>query len=220
MPPCLTASQHPQGNQMKPTRRQFLAMAGIVLAGAIGGTAWWYWQSLPRRAARAMSEVEPGILYRSGQPEGPSLQDLRDKYHIRTVICLREDVPELEWRQNEEEYCRANGIRFVPLSTAGQGFTEDQMALFLKIVQDPASQPVLLHCEHGRTRTGYAVAVYRIVVQHWTYDRAIDEAARFGFHSIEYPDFDGSLRALAAGQRPGQAPSAPTPSDATPSSAK
>ena len=133
-----------------------------------------------KAAVRNVSEVHAGVLYRSGQPQGAALKDLRDRYHIRTVISLvaPDSTPAAK---AEAEFCQANGIRFVSLPLENAEFTEAQAAQFLATVRDPACQPVLVHCEYGRNRTGYAVAYYRIAVDHWTYEAAVDEARRLGF---------------------------------------
>ena len=57
---------------------------------------------------------------------------------------------------------------------------------FLEIVTDPEKRPVFVHCMHGADRTGTMVAVYRIVVEGWDKEKAIDEMRNgpFGFHEI------------------------------------
>jgi tyrosine-protein phosphatase SIW14 len=163
---------------------------GLITWGAIALNGWRH-----RQAALNVSEVQAGVLYRSGQPQGKALEDLRDLYHFRTVINLREVEADDAWRA-EEAFCHANGIRCVPMQL-GVAVTDQQQAEFLKIVQDPACQPVLVHCEMGRVRTGYMVAYYRMVVQHWSYETAAAEAQVYGFpgHAQKY---DEQLRSLGA----------------------
>jgi protein tyrosine/serine phosphatase len=171
----------------------------IFVAACLVGTVWWYVVTEPRRAAHEVSEVVPGVLYRSAQPEGESLLELRDRWHFRTVINLRETDADERW-QEEEEFCRANGIRFVSIAL-GQKFTEPELRLFMDTVQDPAAQPVLVHCEVGRNRTGYAIAYYRIAVQHWTFEAAMDEARHFGLpQRSDY--YEDALKALAEREAP------------------
>ena len=114
--------------------------------------------------------------------------------------------------KTEAEFCRANGILFVSLPLENAEFTEAQAAQFLATVRDPACQPVLIHCEYGRNRTGYAVAYYRIAVDHWTYEAAVDEARRLGFPKSSVKG-DKSLRALAAGAPAKGSPEAPAKTD-------
>ena len=57
--------------------------------------------------------------------------------------------------------------------------TDEQLQPIMAAILDPANQPVLIHCEHGRSRTGVIIAAYRILAQGWTYEQALGEAARF-----------------------------------------
>ena len=52
---------------------------------------------------------------------------------------------------------------------------------FLQIVTDPQQAPVLLHCYQGSDRTGMLTAMYRIVVQGWTKEAAIEEMKEGGY---------------------------------------
>lgn len=63
--------------------------------------------------------------------------------------------------------------------------TEAQMITYLNFVTDPANQPVYVHCEQGIGRTGIAIAVYRMAVEGWTPQRALDEA---NAHGLQIPD--------------------------------
>jgi protein tyrosine/serine phosphatase len=54
------------------------------------------------------------------------------------------------------------------------------METFLAFVRDTANQPVYVHCEAGKGRTGTACACYRIAVDHWSADQAIAEAKSYG----------------------------------------
>lgn len=63
---------------------------------------------------------------------------------------------------------------------------EEHVVRFLQIVTDKNRQPVFVHCEHGADRTGTLCAAYRVAVDGWTKQQAVDEMTQggFGFHSI------------------------------------
>ena len=63
---------------------------------------------------------------------------------------------------------------------------QEQVEAFLKIVTNPGNQPVFVHCQHGADRTGTMVAIYRVVIEDWETEKAIDEMRNgpFGFHEI------------------------------------
>ena len=54
---------------------------------------------------------------------------------------------------------------------------------FLKLVNDPANQPVFFHCHGGRHRTGAMTAIYRLTHDKWTADQAYAEMKRYDFES-------------------------------------
>lgn len=177
-----------------PARRRRWILLLTVLAVAAAGAgllAYWWVGRLPVRFAA----VEEGVLYRSGQPSGEQWVRLRDEVGIRTVIDLRFEGPDTPWVVEETSFCRDNGIEYVRIMTATGGLTDPQQRQFLDIVADPARRPVLVHCELGKTRTGMAVATYRIKVQGWSYQQALAEWLSYRDH-IE-PENDAYLRRLA-----------------------
>jgi protein tyrosine/serine phosphatase len=48
-------------------------------------------------------------------------------------------------------------------------------------VNDPANQPVYVHCQGGRHRTGVMTAVYRLTHDGWNADRAFSEMKEYEF---------------------------------------
>jgi protein tyrosine phosphatase (PTP) superfamily phosphohydrolase (DUF442 family) len=61
-----------------------------------------------------------------------------------------------------------------------------QVIEFLRIATDPARQPVYVYCNRGAERTGMMCAAYRIVVEGWSKEAAIEEMTRgpFDYHAI------------------------------------
>ena len=57
---------------------------------------------------------------------------------------------------------------------------EAMMKQFLDFANDPATQPTYVHCEAGKGRTGCAVACYRMGIQGWTADQAVEDGKKFG----------------------------------------
>jgi protein tyrosine/serine phosphatase len=55
---------------------------------------------------------------------------------------------------------------------------------FLSIVNEPSLQPVFVHCQGGRHRTGVMTAVYRMTQDQWTADQAYAEMKKFRFEGF------------------------------------
>ena len=77
--------------------------------------------------------------------------------------------------------------------------TAAQLAEFVKLVNDPASQPVYVHCIGGRHRTGVMTAVYRMTKDAWTGERAFAEMKQYKFGmDFLHPEFKSFVLAYHA----------------------
>ncbi len=139
--------------------------------------------------------------YRGAQPEGQDYSDLK-ALGIKTVIDLTQDGD-----RAEPAVVKSLGMNFyrIPMTTH-QVPTNAQLTDFLNIVRDPANQPVYVHCQGGRHRTGVMTAVYRMTDEGWTADKAFAEMKqyRFGadFLHPEFKQFVADFKPLpAAGDR-------------------
>ncbi len=117
-------------------------------------------------------------LYRSAQPSSLGMQNLRN-FGIKTVINLR------AFHSDRDEIRDLSLHREDIFMKVWHPEREDVIQ-FLRIVTDPQHTPVLVHCQHGADRTGTMCAMYRIIVQGWTKEEAIQEMTEggFGFHEI------------------------------------
>jgi protein-tyrosine phosphatase len=68
--------------------------------------------------------------------------------------------------------------------------TVAQLTQFLNIVNDPARQPVYVHCVGGRHRTGVMTAAYRMTNNGWNADQAFKEMKQYKFGAdFLHPEF-------------------------------
>jgi protein tyrosine/serine phosphatase len=149
----------------------------VVIIGS--GLALGLWQT---RFPKRFAVVEPGVLYRSAQPKTGHIKRLAEEYGIKTLLIVREGssrkVPD------EKEYAETHGLNVVQIPIISRAeIPQDQIEQFFSCVDDPAQQPVLVHCSAGRHRTGYLCALYRIERQGWEVSRAIEEMLSFGFNT-------------------------------------
>lgn len=143
-------------------------------------------------------EVVEGVLYRSAQPNPDEWRLLHAKYGIRTVIDLREPETDEAWAIFERNFCTQNGIRLVKLPIGPDRLTDEELRLIIETISDPASQPVLVHCELGKSRTGVVIAAYRIVAQGWSDEAAIAESHTY--KDPMNPGYAAYLKELAEGR--------------------
>jgi protein tyrosine/serine phosphatase len=118
--------------------------------------------------------------YRGAQPVGRDWADLA-ALGVKTVIDLQQDGS-----ASEAGFVQKAGMKFfrIPMTTRVPPTTA-QLEQFLTLVNDPANQPVFVHCAGGRHRTGIMTAVYRMTDAGWTPDQAFTEMKQYNFG----PDF-------------------------------
>jgi protein tyrosine/serine phosphatase len=135
--------------------------------------------------------------YRGAQPQGHDYADLAG-VGIKTVIDFTEDGD-----ASEASIVKDLGMTFyrIPMNTHRVP-TKEQLTQFLKIVNDPASQPVYVHCQGGRHRTGVMTAVYRMTNDSWTADKAFAEMKQYkygaDFLHTEFKQFVYDYKSLPA----------------------
>lgn len=117
-------------------------------------------------------------LYRGAQPTAEGMRELR-ALGVKTVVNLR-------WLHSDRDEIGSLELGYEHIYMKAWHAEDEDVIQFLRIATDPAKQPVFLHCQHGSDRTGTMIAVYRMAVDGWTADEAIDEMMRggYGYHSM------------------------------------
>ena len=105
-------------------------------------------------------------MWRGAQPSDKSLEKLAQG-GIKTVIDLRMDGDGIE---HESQTVNTLGLHYVHIPMGFMKPTPDKILSFLKIVTAPENQPVFVHCRQGADRTGTLCAIYRRLVQNWTFE--------------------------------------------------
>src|SRR6266480_3786553 len=117
-------------------------------------------------------------FYRGAQPKEKDYRDL-EALGIKTVVDLR-DEPESYEKRNVE----ALGMRYVNIPMSDTDYPQiAQVDQFLKLIGDPATGKLFVHCAGGRHRTGVMGAVYRFNHDHWNYDQAYAEMKQYDFYT-------------------------------------
>jgi tyrosine-protein phosphatase SIW14 len=128
-------------------------------------------------------------LYRGAQPEEPGIAAL-EAMGIVTVISLRSF-------HSDREMLEPTGLAYEHIYMKPWHPEREEVVRFLRITTDPKRTPVFVHCQRGADRTGMMCAIYRIVVEDWTKDEAIDEMVHGGFdHDTQWDELTDFIRAL------------------------
>lgn len=114
-------------------------------------------------------------IYRSDQPNKYAFKELKD-LGVKSVLAFR---------SSHVDKKLAKGLDFDLhfMAMKADQITQKQVLKALKIIQE-SPKPILVHCYHGSDRTGAIIASYRVVVDGWTKEAAIDELMNggFGYH--------------------------------------
>ncbi len=124
-----------------------------------------------------LHQVTPS-LYRGAQPDDAGFAELKN-LGVKTVVNLRAF-------HSDRQMTEHAGLAYVHIESKAWHAEDEDVIEFLRVVTNPASGTVFVHCQHGADRTGTMVAVYRVVVQGWSKDQAVNEMIHggFGFHPV------------------------------------
>ena len=177
-----------------PTRRtrwfRRFVVAGVTLALVAVGT-WWYYRA--KLQTYHFQPVVSGVLFRSGNRGMREFEHALRQSQARTVVSLVSDAEVADRSKPqfaaESLYCQHHGIRLVRIPVPMGGWpTGDQISHFLTVLNEPANQPVLIHCAQGVRRTGMFVAAYQMEIQEATRARAKAQVQSFGHRASDTDD--------------------------------
>lgn len=184
---------------MKMSLRIALLVLGVLLVPGCGNedkakltsttTQKAFAQRLPGvEGLENFARVNPN-LYRGAQPTVDGFKHLKSM-GVKTVIGLRSN-------HSTKKQVEEAGLVSVelPLKADLESVppTDAEIKKFFDVVLDPARQPVYFHCAFGKDRTGTMAAIYRMEMDGWTPDEALQEMNSFGYHTY-YKDFAQFVR--------------------------
>ncbi|MFF7706132.1 dual specificity protein phosphatase family protein [Pseudomonas sp. NPDC007930] len=211
-----------QGIAIAHRRRLPLAIAAVLLLAALAGAGLATLRHHPHAAAPVASAAVPApahlqwakpvdasfnlfqmspTLYRSALPAAQNASTV-DGLGVRTVISFIKD-DDHDWAKNPH-------LQLLSQPMHADRVTDDEILQALRSVRAAEAQgPVLMHCKHGNNRTGIVAALYRIVLQGWSRQQALDEMLQNGFGSeddmteamayVRHADTAAISQALASG---------------------
>jgi protein tyrosine/serine phosphatase len=171
-----------------------VSTALLVVAWCLGSPAWAQYGVAIDNFGRVNDSY-----FRGAQPVAADYASLA-AMGVKTIINLTSHDAD----PNEPGMVARHGMMYlqIPMSTRVEP-TKDQIASFLAIVNDPARQPVYVHCVGGRHRTGVMTAVYRMTHDGWTAERAFREMKQYKYGAdFLHPEF----KRFVYNYRPGTSP--------------
>lgn len=122
--------------------------------------------------------IVDGRIYRGAQPDRDDYRALAS-LGVTTIIDLRQDA-----KSGSRAYAEAAGLKYVNIAIDDHGQpTDNDVRVFLAALDHNPAAKVYVHCAGGRHRTGSMLAVYRMVRNGWTLERAYDEMLAYDFYT-------------------------------------
>jgi protein tyrosine phosphatase (PTP) superfamily phosphohydrolase (DUF442 family) len=117
------------------------------------------------------------FVARGPRPQPEDYDYIKDTF--TTVISL-EGI-----REDKKEAAELSPVHVLSMPISAweiyvSGISQAKLNQILGAIRS-APKPVLVHCEWGRDRTGLVVAAYRVAVNGWSKDKAMQEAIHRGF---------------------------------------
>ncbi len=134
-------------------------------------------------------------LCRGAQPKREGYTELK-KLGIEIVLDFRNENDEI---QTEQSHVESLGMRFVSLPwSSWHDPRREEVISFFSLLRENLGKKIFVHCEFGSDRTGLMIALYRLVVDHWTPDQAVEEMRAFNYHALLYSHLARYVRAFPA----------------------
>jgi protein tyrosine/serine phosphatase len=117
-------------------------------------------------------------FYRGAQPKPEDYKALA-ALGVQTIIDLRNDPQDYA-----KESAEAAGMKYVNIPMSDKKRPQDeQIDMFLSLINDPETGVFYAHCAGGRHRTGVIGAMYRFNHDRWNYDQVYKEMKQYDYYS-------------------------------------
>lgn len=178
---------------MAPTLKGKWFVIPVLIAAVVIGLGIWFYRDFYRM--RKFHIVEDGVVFRCATQTGDlSQRRLFENTKAKTVVILRteEEKQKGDWWERESRIAAEYGVELIWLHMDyDKAPTPEQIRRFLEIVDDPARQPVIFHCEVGVIRTGMMAAAYRLERSGWSNAEALKEYEQIAGGHAQNPDRAG-----------------------------
>jgi protein tyrosine phosphatase (PTP) superfamily phosphohydrolase (DUF442 family) len=166
------------------TRRRLGIIGLLLLIAATGGGLAYH----HHKRYKHLAVHDAGMVYRSAWLDGDVFREVIETYQIRTVVNLCEPGELGETRSaDQRQAVRGSGARLIelPMPASTIDPTDPAVQNFVDLLGNPENYPLLVHCQHGVTRTAKVLTMYDILFRGMTAEQSIAAMPRFG--RVAYP---------------------------------
>jgi tyrosine-protein phosphatase SIW14 len=191
-------------------RGQLDGTAWLLIALVIGlGALFARYHVRDNLVPRNLGVVVPGEIYRAGRQTPAMMAAIVREHGIRTIIDLGNAPPGTPEGDRWNAIASALNVRRYAFGLFGDGTGDpNQYVAALRLMNDPANHPVLVHCAAGAQRTGACLIFQRTIREGWSVERAMGEAIGYRHDPRRNPNLrayvekwkDAIARALQTGE--------------------
>lgn len=165
---------------MNLTRRPasvFSSLVAVLLLSVAALAQATHKEAFPQVEIKNFGQMDERF-YRGGQPKEDQYESLK-ALGIQTVVDLQAKP-----KPYERQIVESLGMRYVNIPMVEKKYpTEEAVAAFRQLVEDPSTGKFYVHCAGGRHRTGAMGAVYRFDKYGWNFDQVYREMKDFDFYT-------------------------------------
>lgn len=114
-------------------------------------------------------------LYRSAQPSKKEMK-IVEEMGIKTVLSLRN-------YNDDKDEAKGTNLILKRVKMSASDIKDRDIIAAMKVIKE-SEKPILIHCLHGSDRTGAVIAMYRIIFEGVSKEKAIEEMKekKYGHH--------------------------------------
>ena len=160
------------------SKRTRTALVALLIVGVAGAGLWYR----HHQRYKHLATHEAGMVYRSAWLEPDVFAEVIEKHQIRAVVnlCAPGEMGEHRW-DLERVAVRNSGAKLLELSMPLTVDPADpELATHMQALADPDNYPMLVHCQHGVTRTSKFLAMYDMLYRNMTAQQSLDAQPMWG----------------------------------------
>lgn len=159
----------------KPLKIVLIVLIAGVMIGA--GAAYYHHQRYKHFAVH-----QPGLVYRSAWLEPDVMSEVIEEHQFRSVVNLCEpgEMGEQRWVEERDAVRNAGSRLFEVAMPMGVSADDPALQQHIEILSNPDNYPMLVHCQHGVTRTAKFLAIYDMLYRGMSGEESLAKQPLFG----------------------------------------